>query len=172
MRYRTLALTMLILSIFPAWVAAQPAANEIEGGTIVASGFNGPQGIGMDAEGDLCGDQSGLGGDKAIQYISMETGKPTPTKMGTSARIVMIYPDGEQTEVAALPSLAASPMEMVGGARLTWLDGALYATSGVWMGGVGDAPDRMGTVVRVENGGKSPKWLTYGRMKRLITWMA
>jgi sugar lactone lactonase YvrE len=152
MLYRTLALTMLILFIFPTWVAAQPATQEIEGGTIVASGFNGPQGIAMDAEGNLWVIESGLGGDEAIQYISMETGKPTPTKMGTTARIVMVSPNGEQTEVAALPSLAASPMEMVGGARLTWLDGALYATSGVWMGGVGDAPDRMGTVVRVENG--------------------
>ncbi len=64
----------------------------------------------------------------------------------------MVSPDGKQTEVATLPSLAASPMEMVGGARLAWLDGALYATSGVWVGGVGDSPDLMGTVVRVENG--------------------
>ncbi len=152
MRYRILVLTILGLFIFPGLVAAQPSSQDIEGGTTVASGFNGPQGITIDTEGNLWVIDSGLGGDEDIQYISMETGEPAPTKMGQTARIVMVSPDGKQTEVATLPSLAASPMEMVGGARLAWLDGVLYATSGVWAGGVGDPPDLMGAVVRVEDG--------------------
>ncbi len=152
MRYRILVLTILGLFIFPGLAAAQPSSQEIEGGTTVTSGFNGPQGITIDTEGNLWVIDSGLGGDEDIQYISMETGEPAPTKMGQTARIVMVSPDGKQTEVATLPSLAASPMEMVGGARLAWLDGVLYATSGVWAGGVGDPPDLMGAVVRVEDG--------------------
>ncbi len=152
MRYRILVLVILSVFIFPGLAAAQLSPQDIEGGTTVASGFNGPQGITIDTEGNLWVIDSGLGGDEDIQYISMETGEPAPTKMGQTARIVMVSPGGKQTEVATLPSLAASPMETVGGARLAWLDGVLYATSGVWAGGVGDPPDLMGAVVRVEDG--------------------
>jgi sugar lactone lactonase YvrE len=125
---------------------------DIEGGTIVASGFNGPQGITVDADGNLWVIDSGLGGDEDIQFISTETGEPFPTKMGPTARIVMVSPDGEQTDVVMLPSLLASETEVIGGARVTWLDGTLYATTGGWVGGAGDPPDLAGAVVRVENG--------------------
>lgn len=151
MRYRTFALTLFILLAFPGLVVAQPPSPDTEGGTVVADGFNGPQGIAVDADGNLWVIESGLSGNEDIQFISMETGEPAPTKMGPTARIVMVSPDGEQTEVATLPSIATSPMENVGGGRLTWLDGVLYATSSAWMGGLGDAPDLVGTIVRVEN---------------------
>jgi sugar lactone lactonase YvrE len=152
MRYRILVLATLALFVFPGLVMADPPSQDFEGGTVVASGFNGPQGITIDSEDYLWVIDSGLGGDKDIQYLSMETGEPFSTHMGPSARIVKVSPSGEQTVVATLPSLAVSDMEMVGGARLTWLDGVLYATSGGWMGGVGDPPDLVGTVVRVEGG--------------------
>ena len=151
MRYRILVLTTLVLFVFPSLVMADPPSQDFEGGTVIASGFNGPQGIAIDTEGNLWVIDSGLGGNQDIQYISMETGQLFSTKMGPTARIVMVSPDGTQTDVATLPSLAVSDMERVGGARLTWLDGVLYATSGGWTGGVGDAPDLMGTVVRVED---------------------
>ncbi|MCB9437344.1 MAG: ScyD/ScyE family protein [Anaerolineales bacterium] len=151
MQYRALVLAIVILLLFPNLVMADPPTQDGGGGTIVASGFNGPQGITIDDEGNLWVIESGLGGEEDIQYISMETGQPFTTHMGTTARIVMVEPDGEQTEVAVLPSIAASDMEMVGGARLTWLDGELYVTSGGWTGGVGDAPNLTGTVVQIED---------------------
>jgi sugar lactone lactonase YvrE len=152
MRYRILVLTTLILFVFPALVMADPPSQDFEGGRVIASGLNGPQGIAIDTEGNLWVIDSGLAGDDDIQFISQETGQPFATKMGPTARIVKIAPDGTQTDVAALPSVAVSEMEMLGGARLTWLDGTLFATSGAWEGGLGDAPDLMGVVVRVEGG--------------------
>lgn len=152
MRYRILALTLVILFIFPGLAAAQPPTQDSVSGTVVASGLNAPQGIAVDADGNLWVIDSGLAGDEDIMFMSMETGEMAPTKMGPTARIVMVSPDGEQTEVATLPSIAASPMENVGGGRLTWLDGVLYVTSGAWMGGLGDAPELVGTVARIENG--------------------
>jgi hypothetical protein len=121
MRYRALVLTIFILFVFPGLVMADPPSQDFEGGTVVASGFNGPQGITIDSEGNLWVIDSGLGGDEDIQYLSMETGEPFSTHIGPSARIVKVSPGGEQTDVATLPSLAVSDMEMVGGARLTWL---------------------------------------------------
>lgn len=149
MRYQIFILVTLVFFVLPGLVMADLPAQDVEGGTVIASGFNGPQGITMDAEGNLWVIDSGLAGDEDIQYLSMETGEPFTTKIGPTAQIVTVSPDGEQTVTASLPSLAASDMERVGGARLTWLDGVLYATSGVWAGGVGDPPDFMGAVVRV-----------------------
>jgi sugar lactone lactonase YvrE len=153
MRYRMLVLVVLILFAFPGLTMADPPSQDAREGTVVASGFNGPQGITVDADGNLWVIDSGLGGDQDIEYMSMETGEPFSTTFGSTAQIVMVSPDGEQTTVASLPSLAASDMERVGGARLAWLDNVLYATSGGWIGGVGDPPDLVGTVVRLEENG-------------------
>lgn len=152
MRFRVCVVTLLILLVVPSVVSAQPPMPEIEGGTIVATGFNGPQGISVDADGNLWVIDSGLGGDEDVQFVSMETGEPVTTKMGATARIVMVTPDGEQTDVAALPSLLAAETEVLGGARLAWLDGTLYATSAGWVGGAGDRPDLFASVVRVDEG--------------------
>jgi sugar lactone lactonase YvrE len=150
MRCRILVLAILVLFVFPGLVMADPPSQDFERGTVIASGFNGPQGIMVDAEGNLWVIDSGLSGNQDIQYMSMETGQPFSTKMGPTARIVMVSPDGEQTDVAMLPSLAVSDMERVGGARLAWLDGVLYSTTRGGTGGGGDPPDLMGAVVRVE----------------------
>jgi sugar lactone lactonase YvrE len=155
MRFRYVVTAMLVLLAFPSLALAQPPAPEIEGGTIVATGFNGPQGIALDADGNLWVIDSGVGGDQEIPFISEETGQPTTTMMGMTARIVMVAPDGTQTDVAALPSVMASEVEALGGARLAWLDGTLYATVGGWVGGVGDPPDLAGVVARVEDGNVS-----------------
>jgi hypothetical protein len=52
MRYRILILAIVALFAFPGLVAAQPPP-EIDGRTIVATGFNGPQDITIDADGNL-----------------------------------------------------------------------------------------------------------------------
>lgn len=152
MRHWILVLMTLVLFVFPGVVMADPPSQDIEGGTVIASGFNGPQGITLDAEGNLWVIDSGLGGEEEVQYISMETGQPVTTKMGPTARIVKVAPDGGQTDVATLPSLVASATETIGGARLVWLDGVLYATSGGWVGGVGEPPDLIAAVVRLSDG--------------------
>jgi hypothetical protein len=51
---------------------------------------------------------SDLGGGEDVQFISMETGEPVMTKMGPTARVVMVTPGGEQTDMAALPAVMAS----------------------------------------------------------------
>ena len=150
MWYRIVVLMAAILFVLPNLAVAQSPLQEMEGGTILAEGFNGPQGITVDADGNLWVIESGMGGDDEIQYLSLETGEPAPTTMGPTARIVMLSPDGTQSDTAALPSIKASDMEHVGGARLVWLDGVLYATSGAWLGGLGDSPDLVASVVRVE----------------------
>jgi glucose/arabinose dehydrogenase len=62
MQYRIFVVLILVLFVVPGLVVAQPPSQDIEGGTIVASGFNGPQGITIDAEGNLWVIDSGLGG--------------------------------------------------------------------------------------------------------------
>jgi sugar lactone lactonase YvrE len=150
MRFRFFVIAMLVFLAFPSLAVAQPPTPEIPGGTIVATGFNGPQGITIDADGNLWVIDSGVGGDEEIPFINEETGEPTTTMMGPTARIVKVSPSGEQTDVAALPSIMASENESLGGARLTWMDGTLYATVGGWVGGVGDPPDLAGVVARVD----------------------
>jgi glucose/arabinose dehydrogenase len=54
---------------FPGLPVAQPPPPEIEGGTIVATGFNGPQGITIDADGNLWVIDSGVGGDEESHLL-------------------------------------------------------------------------------------------------------
>jgi predicted SnoaL-like aldol condensation-catalyzing enzyme/sugar lactone lactonase YvrE len=106
----------------------------------VATGFNGPQGILVDDDSNIWVIDSGLGGDTEAEWVNPDSGEVDSAMMGDSARVVMVNPDGEQTEVATLPSIAVGT-ETLGGARLAVLDGAVYATSGQWLGVLGE--DRM-----------------------------
>lgn len=133
-------------------VKAQPPT-EIKGGEIVATGFNGPQGVLLDADNNLWVIDSGLGGEDAVEFFNPEAGGVVQTKIGSTARVVMISPDGEQKEIAYLPSIAASEMENLGGGRLAVLNGTLYATTGGWVGGADiQVPALMGSVVRIAEG--------------------
>ncbi len=118
---------------------------------IVATGFNVPQGVLVDPDGNIWVIDSGLGGDKEIPYVAPGIGATT-AQVGDSARIVKIAPDGSQTEIATLPSIA-SGQDMIGGARLALLDGQLYATSGQWL--IEAGPDRLpnvSAIVRIDDG--------------------
>ena len=67
-------------------------------------------------------------------------GEEEMVTIGDTSRIVMVAPDGTQTDVAILPSVLQGG-EGSGGSRLAMSDGMLYATSGGW---VEDIPaDRM-----------------------------
>lgn len=118
----------------------------------IATGFNGPQGILLDADGNVWVIDAGVGGDMEIPFVNPETGEEENVLVGDTSRIVMVSPDGEQTEVATLPSLLTS-QEANGGSRLAVLDGVLYATSGGWIEAAGDeAMPLMASIVEVGNG--------------------
>jgi sugar lactone lactonase YvrE len=132
-------------------VSAQPPLPEIPGATVVASGFNGPQGVLVDPEGNVWVIDSGLGGDETIQ-IPGENGEMQDISTGMTARIVKVAPDGTQTDIAMLPSVSFPETgESSGGARLALLDGTLYATSGVWEGEADTTPPALiATIVKVD----------------------
>jgi sugar lactone lactonase YvrE len=114
-----------------------------EDGVVVAEGFNGPQGVLVDADGAIWVIDSGLGGEEIIPWISPE-GQAVDAQFGQTAQIVKVAPDGTQEVIAVLPSVFTGA-DTVGGARLALLDGVLYATSGQ---GIGDP-----TVATLENAG-------------------
>lgn len=127
-------------------------ASAQEQGTTLAEGFNGPMGVLVDPDGNVWVIDSGVGGEEEVSAVNPETGEEIAAPFGQTSRIVRVAPDGTQTEVATLPSMA-SGQEILGGARLALLDGTLYATSGGWVGSAGDeVPENMGTVVRIEDG--------------------
>jgi glyoxylase-like metal-dependent hydrolase (beta-lactamase superfamily II)/sugar lactone lactonase YvrE len=113
---------------------------------VIAEGFNGPQGILLDPEGNIWVIEAGVGGEEQVPMTDPETGEEVTLSMGDSARIVMVAPDGTQTEVAALPSIVL-PEDTSGGNRLALLDGELYATSGAWVAEAGE--DRLPLVAAV-----------------------
>jgi hypothetical protein len=106
-------------------------ASAADGGTVVGSGFNGPQGVLVAPDGSVWVIDSGVGGDQELTMKNPETGEDTKVTIGETARVVQIAPDGKQTVAATLPSIA-SPQEASGGSRLALLNGVLYATSGGW----------------------------------------
>jgi DNA-binding beta-propeller fold protein YncE len=144
-----LIVILAVVTVYP--LAAQDAMPmpEIEGGEIFATGFNAPQGITVDPDGNVWVVDSGLGGETDVEWMNPETGELTPSKMGDSSVVAKITPDGERTDVAMLPSVFVGT-EGLGGARLALLDGELYVTIGQWI--VDNGPDRlplMGSVSRV-----------------------
>lgn len=121
-----------------------------EGSTVV-DGLNGPMGLAMDDDGNLWVVESGTGGDETIEMRDEASGETTVLSLGTTSRILRVSPDGETTEIAHLPSLA-TPMGVEGGARLAFLDGALYATSGFWIETAGPEPmPLMASIVRIDD---------------------
>ncbi|GAB4531569.1 MAG: ScyD/ScyE family protein [Anaerolineae bacterium] len=139
-------LVVLVLLAFSSVAGAQG------GGNVIAQGFNGPQGLLVDGEGNIWVIDSGLGGEAEIPWISPEGEEVTGT-MGNTAQVARIGADGSVARVAALPSVAAG-QDVIGGARLALLDGILYATSGQGIGSPdNEVPANMGGVVRIEADG-------------------
>lgn len=139
----------LVLVIPAAPVSAQ------EGVTVLAEGFNAPQGVLVAPDGSVWVIDSGVGGDTEFTTID-PSGQEVSATYGETARIVKIDPDGTQTDVAFLPSVFSND-EAVGGGRLALVDDTLYATSGVWVGdGTENVPPEdpnMAAVVRVNEDG-------------------
>ena len=131
-----LVATMLIGIVAP--VSAQDAPIAGADGVVLAEGFNAPQGVLVDDEGNVWVIESGLGGEEEISFFSTQAMTDTTALSGPTARIVRVAPDGTQEEIAALPSLMVG-QEGIGGGRLAVLDGTLYATVGQFSSGAEDA---------------------------------
>jgi sugar lactone lactonase YvrE len=146
-----------LLMITP--IAAQdgpPPMPELDG-EIVMGGLNGPQGLYIDAEGNLWVVDSGVGGDEEVEFFNVHVLEPAPGTFGNTARIIRMSPDGEQDVVALLPSIAVphpDGLDFIGGARVAELDGVVYATVGAWHFSIGDdvTLPLQAQVVRIEDG--------------------
>jgi hypothetical protein len=128
-------------------------ASAADGGTVVASGFNSPQGVLVAPDGNIWVIDSGVGGDQEFSMKNPETGEDEKVTMGETARVVQVGLDGKQTVAATLPSLALG-QETSGGSRLALLNGVLYATSGGWekMDAQPEPPPNIAVVVKIEGG--------------------
>ena len=121
-----------------------------EQGETIGTGFNGPLGVLVDAEGNVWVVDSGQGGQD--QFTMVQGEEQVSLTYGESARVVRIAPDGSQALVGTLPSLA-TPEGPAGGAHLAMLDGTLYVASSEWLGGIqADRPARAATVLALRDG--------------------
>ena len=143
---------MVIVSAFIV-AALAGVASAADGGTVIATGFNGPMGILVAPDGSVWVIDSGIGGDQEFTMKNPETGEDTKVTFGETARVVQVAPDGKQTVAATLPSFALGE-ETSGGSRLALLNGVLYATSGGWekMEAQPDPPPNTAVVVKIEGG--------------------
>jgi DNA-binding beta-propeller fold protein YncE len=152
MRAKSAVLVSTVLAVVLVMVSfAGVVSAEGEGATL-ASGFNGPMGVLVAPDGSVWVIDSGLGGDTEIPFMNPETGENTTAKVGDTARVVKVAPDGTQSVAATLPSILVGE-EATGGARLALLNGVLYATSGGWQEPAGPTPlPNMAAVVKIEDG--------------------
>lgn len=143
-------LSLIVLGVLLLSLGGTSFAQPPLPGTLIASGFNGPQGVLVDPEGNVWVIDSGLGGEQTME-IPGEDGAMTTVALGMTARIVKVAPDGTQTDVAMLPSLYIPEMqETLGGARLALLDGVLYVTSAGWNVADADPLPLFAAIVRVD----------------------
>ena len=107
------ALPMLLLVGVMSTFAQEgpPPMPEIDG-DIIVEGLNGPQALHVDSAGNLWITENGLGGDEEIEFFNVNTYEPEPGMIGNTSRVLRVSPDGEQTVVAELPSLAVMVSEL------------------------------------------------------------
>ncbi len=131
---RKFSLWLVIFTLMlPLLAYNSPTSIAQDQGTVVAEGLNGPMGVLIDEDGTIWVIDSGLGGDEEVPFTDAQTGETSATPYGETAQIMTIAPDGTQTTVATLPSIA-TPSDIIGGARLAVLNGKVYATVGQWLG--------------------------------------
>ena len=135
---------------------------EIDGGEIIATGLNLPQGVLVDPDGNIWVVDSGVGGEDEILFLTPGATEAAPSPLGDTARVLMYTPEGEETVFATLPSVVIG-QEILGGARLALLDDTLYATSGQWLAANGeDRQELMSAIVTFgEDGAVSEVANTY-----------
>ena len=136
----------------PALAQELPPLPELDG-DIVLAGLNGPQGLFIDAEGALWVVDSGVGGDESVESFDPTTFELTSATLGNTSQILRWVPGGEPDVIGSLPSVAVGA-DFIGAARVTALDGVVYATVGAWhiAGGETVTLPMQAQVVRIEDG--------------------
>lgn len=152
---RQISLISLILALSLLLTAGIAAAHDGEpvpaaDGEVIATGFNGPQGLLLDGDGNVWVIDSGLGGEGDIKWISGETGEEVDAKVGDSAQVARINAADNSVELIAALTSVNLGQEAIGGARLALLDGTLYATVGQGIGAPDiELPDNFGGVLSI-----------------------
>ena len=120
--------------------------------TVVASGFNGPQGVLALNDGSVLVSEDGLGGSTSFTAPGLD-GKPAPASFGPSARLVKVMPDGTQSVLASLLSVDPPGVGPTGGGKIARIGSDLYVDDGIWNAGYSVArPDRAASVLKVSGG--------------------
>lgn len=142
----TLTLVVGLLLIGAALVGSVYA---VGGPTTVASGFNGPQGVFVASDGSIWVADGGIPGGATLPIKG-----GNPVALGNNARIVRVASDGTQTVQATLPTIAfPDTTDNTGVARITMLNGQVYATNSMWDEVFDSARlANMGVIVRVSGG--------------------
>lgn len=125
------------------------SAYAVGGPTTVATGFNGPQGVFVAADGSVWVADGGIPGGATLPVVG-----GNPVALGSNARIVRVAADGTQSVQATLPTIAwPSDQDNAGAARITVLNGQVYATNGSWNEAFDSARlTNMAAIVRVAGG--------------------
>ncbi|MCC6170004.1 MAG: ScyD/ScyE family protein [Caldilineaceae bacterium] len=129
---RAFVAAVLVLGLASALVMQPSPVFTQEGGTVIAEGFNGPQGVYVADDGAIYVADSGVGGEEEISSIDPASGQVITGTLGETAQVVKIDPDGTQTVLATLTSIFAGT-EATGAARVAELDGELYVTHGFFL---------------------------------------
>ncbi len=130
------ALIVILLMAGGVYAQGGPPPTPVITGDIVAQGLNGPQGVYVDSEGAVYVVEGGMGGDQTIQVPDPESGNMVDAAYGETSQIIKLGADGSREVVATANSLV-SGQDVLGAARVTELDGTLYATVGGWNPGDG-----------------------------------
>lgn len=153
MRIKLMVVLLLLLAMsLPVMAQEGPPPPELDGDIVIA-GLNGPQGLFIDSEGDLWVIDSGVGGNEAIEFFDPVTFEANPATFGETSQILRMTPGEDPVVVALLPSIAVGS-DFIGGARVVELNGAFYATVGVWHFSLGDdvSLPLQAQVVRIDDG--------------------
>lgn len=137
MRTKFLVLFTILLLALPSYAQDGPPPMPELTGDVIMGGLNGPQGLFIDADANLLVIDAGLGGEELVPFFNPTTFEPIDAPFGLSSRILKIVQDSEPELVAALPSVVGGE-DVVGGARITSVDGTIYATVGGWHSSMGD----------------------------------
>ncbi|NDJ60696.1 MAG: ScyD/ScyE family protein [Chloroflexi bacterium] len=124
--------TVLILALATAAFAqpGPPPPPELTG-DVILEGLNGPQGVHVDADGNLWVIDSGIGGEDTVEIIDPITYEVVEAPFGNSSQLIRVTPGGEPEVIANLPA-AIGGQDFLGGGRIVDLDGEIYITHGIW----------------------------------------
>lgn len=145
--------TFTVLGLLTAGLLAgctTPAMVPPETPNVVATGFNGPQGLLVMADGSLLVSDDGTGGSTAFTAPGRDVA-PLPGSYGDTARVVKVAADGTQSVIVTLLSVSPPLIGPTGGGRLAMIGNTIYVTDGIWNASYSvPRPDRASSVLRMD----------------------